>query len=349
MRRIGTVLLGMLCVAACGATVLAADAGPREGFVSVPGGRVWYRIVGKGEGIPLLVLHGGPGFPHDYLEPLAKLADERPVVFYDQLGCGKSDRPADHTLWRTERFVEELAAVRKALGLERVHILGHDWGTQLATDYALTQPPGIVSLTLADPVLNVKQWEKDTTAMRAKLPKELVAVLERHEKLGATDCPEYQGAMVPYYRRNVCRMDPWPDALEHTFAGFNTDVFQTMWGPSVFAATGTLKDYDRTGRLKEIHVPALFLCGRFDEATPETTESYHKLLPNSEMTIFDHSTHMPHLEETDRFIQVVRDFLQKADKKLKEASVAPPAGESTPKAGAAAPQQKPAAGKTPAH
>lgn len=113
-----------------------------EGMIPVPGGRVWYRIVGKdAPGIALLVLHGGPGAPHDYLENLGALADERPVVFYDQLGCGRSERPDNPALWQLDRFVAELAAVRQALGLDRVHLLGQSWGTMLAVQALLHPPP----------------------------------------------------------------------------------------------------------------------------------------------------------------------------------------------------------------
>jgi hypothetical protein len=99
----------------------------REGYVSVPGGRVWYRIMGAADAVPLLTLHGGPGAGHDYLEPLEALASDRPVVFYDQLGCGRSEQPADRSLWQMDRFVAEIGAVRGALGLERIHLLGHSW------------------------------------------------------------------------------------------------------------------------------------------------------------------------------------------------------------------------------
>lgn len=128
-----------------------------ERFIPVVGGRVWCRIAGIGDRIPLLALHGGPGIPHDYLEPLVEVADERPVVFYDQLGCGRSDRPDDPSLWQIGRFVAEVSQVREALGLARVQILGHSWGTILAADYALHQPLGLVSLVLASPALSVPQ------------------------------------------------------------------------------------------------------------------------------------------------------------------------------------------------
>ena len=142
-------VVATLALSACG----GRDAGlsPEEGYVQVPGGRVWYRIEGSGTAMPLLVLHGGPGATHHYLKPLGALADERPVIFYDQLGSGRSDRPTDTTLWRVERFVEELAQVREALGLREIHLLGHSWGTMLAVDYLLTKPEGVRSVILASP------------------------------------------------------------------------------------------------------------------------------------------------------------------------------------------------------
>jgi pimeloyl-ACP methyl ester carboxylesterase len=153
-------------VAACGPKGLE----PGEGYVDVPGGRVWYRIVGRGTATPVLVLHGGPGAPSYYLKPLAALADERPVVFYDQLGAGHSDPITDTTLLTVDRFVAELAAVRAALGLHEVHILGHSWGTMLATDYLLTKPAGVRSVILASPALSIPRWLADADTLLAAMP-----------------------------------------------------------------------------------------------------------------------------------------------------------------------------------
>lgn len=287
-----------------------------EGYVNVTGGRVWYQVVGSGDATPLLTLHGGPGYPHDYLEPLAALADERPVVFYDQLGCGRSDRPDDSSLWRAERFVEELGQVREALGLEQTHILGQSWGSMLATDYALTKPAGLVSLILADPPLSIPRWLDDAAKYRRELPAEVQEVLDRHEAAGTTDSDEYDAAAMEYYKRHVCRLDPWPDAIMRTFEGAGHAVYKTMWGPSEFFMTGSLKDYDRTPRLHEIGVPTLFLCGRYDEATPEATAWYHSLLPGSELVVFEQSSHMPHLEESESYLATARDFLRRAEERI---------------------------------
>jgi len=287
----------------------------REGYVNVPGGKVWYQIVGSGDAIPLLTLHGGPGCPHDELEPLQGLADERPIVFYDQLGCGKSDRPDDVSLWHVERFVEELGRLREALGLQRVHILGHSWGSMLATDYTLTQPAGLVSLILASPILSVPRLRKDTTELLSQLPAEVQEVLSRHEAAGTMDSEEYQGAMMEFTKRYMCRLDPMPESLMRSIQGIGVQVILTMWGPASWLITGNLKDYDRSDRLHEIRVPTLFTCGRYDYATPEATAWYQSLLLGSEMAVFEDSSHTQPLEEAEPYLATVRDFLRRVERK----------------------------------
>ncbi len=159
----------------------------QEGYISVTGGLVWYKVVNPGKGIPLLTLHGGPGSSHHYLEPLEQLANERTIIFYDQLGCGKSERPGDTSLWQRSRFVEELGQVRKALKLEQMHIFGHSWGSMLAIDYALTRPDGLISLILASPALSISRWLKDMERYRKSLPSGVQKILEEHERNDTTD------------------------------------------------------------------------------------------------------------------------------------------------------------------
>ncbi len=282
----------------------------QEGFVPVTGGRVWYQIVGWANATPLLTLHGGPGYPHDYLEPLADLADERPVIFYDQLGCGRSDRPDDLSLWRIERFVEELAQVREALGLERVHILGHSWGTMLATDYVLTQPIGLERLILASPAISIPRWMQDARTYIKALPTQLQEVIKRHGSGGTADAVVYQEAEKEYSRRHFCRLDPRPEPMQRAGEGFSQVVYDTMWGQNEWTVSGNLKTYDRAERLREVEVPTLFTCGRFDEASPETTAYYQSRVPGAKLAIFEKSSHMPHFEEREAYLQVVRDFLR---------------------------------------
>lgn len=281
----------------------------QEGYIPVTGGLVWYQMVNSGKGIPLLTLHGGPGSPHDYLEPLRKLSGERPIIFYDQLGCGKSERPDNPKLWQRSRFVEELEQIRQALGLEQIHLFGHSWGSMLAVDYALAQPSGLTSLILASPALSIPRWLSDMEIYRKSLPLAVQKVLEEHEQYSTTDSEEYQQAAAEFYQRYLCRLDPWPESLERTIAGEGTVVYETMWGPSEFFMTGNLLDYDCTALLSNIRIPTLFTCGRYDEATPEATAWYQSLLPKSEIAIFEQSAHMPHLEETEPYLRIISNFL----------------------------------------
>ena len=291
------------------------DKPTHEGYVTVPGGQVWYKVVGSGDRTPLLTLHGGPGAGHDYLESLEGLAVDRPVVFFDQLGCGKSEKPDDVSLWRIERFVEEVAAVRNALVLERIHLLGHSWGGLLAIEYMMSKPEGIVSLILASTSASLSQFAEEAARLKATLPQAVRDVLERYEATGDYHNPEYEEAVMEFYKRFVCRLDPWPDPVMRTLNNLtnNPVPYETMQGPNEFTITGNLKDWDRVDRLGEITSPTLITCGRYDELGPACAETLHRGIPNSEMHIFEQSAHLAHVEEAERYLQVVRQFLGQSE------------------------------------
>ncbi len=280
-------------------------------MISVPGGRVWYRILGEGsQGIPLLVVHGGPGATHDYLENIEALADERPVIFYDQLGGGRSERPDDPSLWRVERFVEELAAVRQALGLSRVNLLGQSWGAMLAAEYLLTGAQGVDRLVLSAPLLSSPLWMADQRALLKKMPPDVQKAVTAAESEGNFDTPAYQDAMTAYYQSHLCRLDPWPDCLQRTFKGLGMQVYLTLWGPSEFTCTGRLLPRDLVPRLPEISVPTLFTCGRHDEARPGTVARFRDLMPAARLVVFEDASHEHHLERPDEYLATVRNFLR---------------------------------------
>ncbi len=290
-----------------------------EGFIPFRGFRTWYRIVGAREDpgkFPLLALHGGPGATHDYLEPLEGLAATgRRVIFYDQLGNGNSDHPHDPSRWTVDLFVEEVGAVRRGLGLDRIHLLGQSWGGMLAMQYALTQPQGLTSLTLASSPASMPQWVAEANRLRAQLPSEVQRTLLAHEAAGTTDALAYQEAMLVFYRRHVCRLDPWPDCLTRSFAKIaqNPEVYNTMNGPSEFHVIGTLKHWSIVDRLREIRAPALVTSGRHDEATPAIAETVHRGIPGSQWVVFEKSSHTAHLEETGRYLQVLEQFLTRVE------------------------------------
>ena len=284
-----------------------------EGFVEVDGYRVWYRRSGEGN-IPLMVLHGGPGAGHDYLESLEGLAENREVIFYDQLGCGRSDRPDDASLWRIERFVAEVDTVRGALGLERIHLLGQSWGGWLAIEYMLSQPQGVVGLVLASTSASIQQFVAEAERLKAALDPEIYETMQRHESSGKLHHPDYEAAVMEFYRRHLCRLDPWPEPLSRSLENLEGNpVYETMNGPNEFYVIGNLRDWDRTQRLGEIGAPTLVTVGRHDEITPACAETIHHGIRGSKIRVFEQSAHVAHLEETDAYLQTIADFLTWAE------------------------------------
>jgi proline-specific peptidase len=284
----------------------------QEGYIEVPGGRVWYRSVGAG-GTPLLCLHGGPGFTHYYLEPLEALADRRQVIFYDQLGCGRSDRPDDVSLWTVDRFVEELAQVRAALGLDRLHLFGSSWGGMLAMQYTLDRRPELQSLILCGSPASMIRWVKDCDELLAGQPDEVRRTIRQHEEAGFTACPEYQAAILGFYREHVCRLSPWPAGLERSFAEAGYQVYTTMNGPSEFTVTGTLKTWDIMDRLPEIQIPTLLVGGRHDECRPGHLEEMHRRIAGSRLVIIEDASHLCFAEQPEEFTGLMNSFLDSRD------------------------------------
>ena len=291
-----------------------------EGYLDFRGYRLWYNIVGDREEpgrLPLLTLHGGPGAAHDCIEPLAGLAESgRRVIFYDELGCGRSDQPHDPSLWTMDLFLDEVATVRNALGLEAFHLFGLSWGGMLALEYALTQPTGLASLTIASAPASDSEWMEAARRLRLELPLDTQQALDRHELSGTTDDPEYQAAMLVFYERHVCRRKPWPDCVQRSLQNLlaNPEVYLTMNGPSEFNITGTLHDWSVRDRLGEIHVPTLVTSGRYDECTPEVARTVSSGIPGAESVIFEQSAHFAQAEEPERYLAVMGDFLDRVER-----------------------------------
>ena len=249
----------------------------------------------------MLVLHGGPGSTHLALEGLGALAEQgRRVVFYDQLGSGESDRPDDPSLWTVGTFVDQLRSVREGLGFERIHLFGSSWGGMLALEYALTQPDGLASLVLNSTPTSAPRWAQEARRLHDDLPPGLSIEEQENE----------------FHRRHICRLDPQPEVLERSRKQFGKQVYETMWGPNEFTVTGTLKDWDVIDRLGEIRVPALITSGRYDECTPALLEPLHQALAGSEWVLLENSAHMPYLEETELYLELVGAFLERVEAQM---------------------------------
>ncbi|MEP0322724.1 proline iminopeptidase-family hydrolase [Bauldia litoralis] len=279
--------------------------------VEIDGGyKVFVDEFGTGDKV-LLCLNGGPGLPCDYLrEPHAPLADEGyRVIAFDQLGCGRSDKPKDGSLWKIGRYVEEVETVRRSLNLGKVTLLGHSWGGWLGIEYALTYPDSLQSLILEDTCGDMPHLISELDRLRAALGPETVAMMQRHEADGTLDHPEYQAAVTLLNYRHVCRLDHWPASLNRSLDDWNMDVYGAMQGPNEFLYVGNLKDWQRIDQMHRITCPTFITVGMHDELGPACAMRMHHALPNSTIKVFKNSSHMPFYEEPEAYFPELRRFL----------------------------------------
>ena len=282
-----------------------------EGYAQVIGGKIWYGVSGniRSNEMPLLVVHGGPGMSHDYLAPLAKLAKNRAVIFYDQLDAGKSDRPNEPKNWNITRFLDEISTLISLLSIKKFNLFGNSWGGTLSAAYAATKPANLNRLILSSPLICTSTWIKDSHLLRASLPSETLRVMETCESSGTTDSQEYLDAVDIFYKMHLCRVDPWPEPVLNTMNLVNSVCYESMWGPNEFTCNGILKNYDGSKDLYKIDVPTLVTCGDFDEATPKSTKKFSNMIPNSNFKNFKASSHMAFIEEESEYLNLLESFL----------------------------------------
>lgn len=260
----------------------------------------------------LLLVNGGPGLPCGYLRDAhAELADSNlTVIAYDQLGCGRSDRPVDATLWTLDRYVAELVQICEALDLRGFHLLGHSWGTWLATEFCLKHPAYAKSYIVADGACDIPHLMSELHRLRAALGTETVTMMVRREAEGSTEHPEYQAAVTLLNHRHVCRLDEWPAPLQASLRDWNMGPYTTMQGPNEFTYTGNMRSWNRIPDMAGIRIPCLVLAGQYDELTPACASRIHGALPDSRLSIFANSSHVPFYEEPAEYFNVLRAFLR---------------------------------------
>jgi proline iminopeptidase len=255
---------------------------------------VWTKRVGHSK-VKMLTLHGGPGATHEYLECFEDFLPQAGIEFYyyDQLGSFYSDQPDDNTLWTIPRFREEVEQVRTALGLEKYYLYGSSWGGMLGMEYALSHQDHLKALIISDMTASIPAYMKHAAELRAALPAEIRAVLEKYEATGNYQAPEYQEAMFKgVYSRHLCRLDPWPDPVSRTFKHFNNEVYNTLQGPNEFVITGKFKDWDRWADLPRITVPTLLLVGRHDTMSVDDIKRMGTLIPRSRVVVCENGSHL---------------------------------------------------------
>lgn len=286
-----------------------------EGFVEVTGGKIWYRVSGQGDKTPILLLHGGPGYPSYYFNPLMELGKERRIITFDQLGCGRSDRITDTTLMTVDSYVEQTRKLLNHLGVKEFYLYGHSWGTMLGTDYYLKYKDGIKGLILASPYLSSRLWVADADTLISTLPDSTATTLRNEINGQSQDSVQLMKAIGTYFNNFYTRKQPTSADLDSAGSQMGMNVYQYIWGSSEFFVLGTLKNYDRTNDLKTINVPTLYITGEFDAARPNTVKYYQSLTPNSRLTVIRNAGHMTMHDNPTEDIKAISDFLNELDNK----------------------------------
>ena len=285
-----------------------------EGRTAVTGHAMYYRICGSPNArSTILCMHGGPGATHEYLQPLSDLVrDGHRVVFYDQLGCGRSARITDTSLFSLDHNVLEVEELRRSLNLGPVHVFGSSYGGTLALAYTRAHPEAVRSLTTAGGVADFPLAISEMRRWIAELPVGAREALRRGEEQGRFDAPEYRAAMNEFYRRHLCRRWPMPAPLAYSLENISQPVYLYMNGPNEFTIVGTIKDIRFVDRLGAIRAPTLVTGGRYDEVSPRVAEQIARAIPGAELEIFPGSSHVPFWEERRAYIDRVRRFLGRA-------------------------------------
>lgn len=282
-------------------------------MLPVVGGKykVWTKRMGTGK-VKVLLLHGGPGASHEYLEVMESFLPQANIemYYYDQLGCNNSDQPDDPSLWTLPRYLEEVEEVRRGLGLEHFVLYGHSWGGILALEYALHYQQHLQGLVISNMTAGSQAYLKHTAALKLQLPPASLARLQALEAKRDYDSPEYGKIMMEdLYPKMICRTKPWPEPLDRAFRHLNEKIYNQMQGKSEFLVTGNLKDWERWDRLHEIKVKTLTIGARYDEMDPEDMKKMATLIPNATAAICPNGSHMCMWDDQAFYFRHLLEFL----------------------------------------
>jgi proline iminopeptidase len=282
-------------------------------MLPVVGGKykVWTKRMGTGK-VKVLLLHGGPGASHEYLEVMESFLPQANIemYYYDQLGCNNSDQPDDPSLWTLPRYLEEVEEVRRGLGLEHFVLYGHSWGGILAMEYALHYQQYLQGLVISNMTAGSQAYLKHTAALKLQLPPASLARLQALEAKQDYDSPEYGKIMMEdLYPKMICRTKPWPEPLDRAFRHLNEKIYNQMQGKSEFLITGNLKEWERWDRLHEIKVKTLTIGARYDEMDPEDMKKMATLIPNATAAICPNGSHMCMWDDQAFYFRHLLEFL----------------------------------------
>jgi proline iminopeptidase len=282
----------------------------RNGYLQTLAGELFYEERGTADNLPLVAVHGGPGFTGYCLSSLFELSEERPVIVYDQAGCGRARRSGGRKNFSLEGFVEELEQLRRTLGYEKLHLLGHSFGGVIIGEYALRYPAHVERLIFACVSIDIPRWIADGERLLGGLSLMERMIVREGGRSGATSSPEYIAALKSYYAKHIYGGAESNELIQQSEREADAQTYQIVWGTNELVVNGIVKDYSLTPRLSQIVAPSLFMCGRFDEATPEAHEFFASKVSGATCHIFEKSAHHPFITEKDETNSIVRAFLR---------------------------------------
>lgn len=334
MKKIANLLLLVYVLSSCGkkeenlstyfnyADSIEA-AGVRMIPIQTPKGnfKVWTKRFGNNPKIKILLLHGGPAMTHEYMECFETFFQREGFEFYeyDQLGSYYSDQPKDSTLWRTDRFVEEVEQVRKAIGADdsNFYLLGNSWGGILAMEYALKYQKNLKGLLISNMVASAPEYGKYAEEVLAKQmnPQVLSEIREIEAKKDYNN-PRFMELLIPnYYHEHICRLKEWPDALNRSLKHANSSIYVQMQGPSEFGISGLLATWDIKKRLHEITVPTLMIGAKYDTMDPKAMEEQSKMVQNGTYLYCPNGSHLAMWDDQKTYMNGVIQFIHQVHEK----------------------------------
>ena len=293
--------------------------------ISTPIGKfnVWTKRVGNNPKIKVLLLHGGPGGTHEFFESFDGFFPNESIeyIYYDQLGSYYSDQPNDNRLWTTERFVEEVEQVRKALKLDTTnfYLLGQSWGGILAMEYALKYQKNLKGLIISNMMASAPAYNKYAEeVLGPQLDPKVFTQIKEFEKNKDYSNPKYMELLLNYYyNEHILRMpvNKWPESINRAFKHLNPNVYVYMQGPSEFGITGdaTLKNWDITSKLKTLTIPTLVIGSKYDTMDPKHMEWISKEVQNGRFLFCPNGSHCSQYDDQEHYFPGVIKFLKDVD------------------------------------
>ncbi len=281
--------------------------------------KVWTKRFGNNPRIKVLLLHGGPAMTHEYMECFESFFPKEGFEFYeyDQLGSYYSDQPTDSSLWTTERFVEEVEQVRKAIGADasNFYVLGNSWGGMLGIEYALKYQDNMKGLIVCNMMASIPRYAEYGKKLRMNMRQSAVDSLLNYEANKQFDNPNYlQLLQAEYYNKHLCRLSELPEPVARSFKHVNYPIYLMMQGPSEFSVAGRLINWDRWNDLKNIKVPTLMVGAKHDTMDPEDMKKQSEMVQKGRYLYCPNGSHLSMWDDQQIFMYGVIEFIKDVDR-----------------------------------